>query len=149
MDLLHFTSQQNVYFKWMCPDIRTGCFQPKYLICSCLMIDALSEGPRVNDCSGDRLPKIQNLTWTVKSKSGSQLSYAPTLAHLISIISQIVSQWKKPIVSFLNTGSYIGRTEERNNWLVFEWTYYSEIFDFIGWHIWSFESLLFSSGNCA
>ena len=56
------------------------------------MIDALSEGPRVNDWSGDRLPKIQNLTWTVKSKSGSQLSYAPTLAHLISIISQIVSQ---------------------------------------------------------
>ena len=106
-------------------------------------------GPRVSDCSGDRLPKIQNLTWTVKSESGSQLSYAPTLAHLICIISQIVSQWKKPIVSFLNTGSHIGRTEERNNWLVFEWTYYSEIFDFVGWHIWSFDSLLFSSGNSA
>ena len=71
-------------------------------------------GPCVNDCSGDRLPKIQDLTWTVKSKSGSQLSYAPTLAHLISIISQVVGQWKKPIVSFLNTGSYIERTEERN-----------------------------------
>lgn len=44
MDLLHFTSQQNVYFKLMCPDIRRGCFQPKYLICSCLIIDKLSEG---------------------------------------------------------------------------------------------------------
>lgn len=72
-------------------------------------------GPCVNDCASDRLLKIRDLKWAVKSKTGSQLPCAPLLAHLIFIISQLVGQWKKPVVSFLTTGSHIERTEERNN----------------------------------
>lgn len=99
----------------MCPDIRRGCFQPEYLICSCLITDKLSEG-HVSMTALVTGSEDEGSQGGVQHGTGYHLVAASTLAYLDSIGSQESGQWRNPTVSFLPTGSHRDGREEAIGW---------------------------------